>query len=134
MQTSSFNLLFTAINQGLAKRKVMVVAPFSKQVVNVLMCLKRNNLIYGYTISRQRKVIFIFLIFSHNMPIFEHLFIYSSKKRVLEISLIELKKFQNRTQTTLSPILLIRSTRGYLTHLEALKLGVSGRVAGRILL
>jgi hypothetical protein len=134
MRTSVYNTLFTIINQASAGRKTSGKIRYSYDALLLVECLKRNKLIYGYHIDSLRTNIVIFFVLSFNTPLVRHLIIYSSKKRVLEISLIELMKFQNRTKSNISPVLLLLTSQGYMTHPEAIKLGLSGRLVGRFLI
>ena len=69
-----------------------------------------------------------------NLPVFRHLFIYSSKKRVFQISSVEVKKFENRYAARISPLLVLDTNQGYVTHLDALRFNIGGLLFGRVLL
>ena len=134
MHLKSLNLLISRINQALRLKQIQFSTPFSFDALKLLFCLKNNCLIYGYSVDKDNRNISVFLMYYSNLPVFRHLFIYSSKKRVFQISSVEVKKFENRHSARLSPILILDSNQGYITHLDALQANIGGLLFGRVLL
>ena len=135
MKSPTFFLFCARLNQAINLRNSVFTVPYSQLTLKFLYSLKRNHLIHGYQIISKKDitystiyVITIYLIYSGNLPLFSHLFIYSKKKQFLTLSHYSLIKFQKQHQTFLSPIFFLYTNKGFLTQFESIQSGIGGKL------
>jgi ribosomal protein S8 len=128
--TQAIFLAIASINHGTRKYKQDVTVPYSKDVVNLLNCLRRNQLILGFCFFGKNHL----KVFLHTKKVVSHFFIYSSKRQNFQISAVELKKFENRHFLQFSPVYILLTAKGYLSHREASYAGLGGLLFGKLVL
>ncbi len=126
MRPRSFFDFCSQFNHAINRRVLAFTTLYTPDVFCFILCLHNNRIIYGYSIDVRLSRIYIYLIYFLMQPLTRRLLLYSKRKVVKTLSLIELKKFQHGRRSTLQPLLIIQNQFGFLTHLQAIKLRCSG--------
>jgi ribosomal protein S8 len=128
--TQAIFAAIATINHGLRGGSSRIVVPYSKDTLSLLTCLRRNHLILGFSFSGNEH----FVVFLHVRKVASHFLIYSSKRQNFQISAVELKKFENRHFLQCSPVYILLTAKGYLSHFEASHANLGGLLFGKLVL
>jgi ribosomal protein S8 len=129
-QISSHNFL-NVLKLVATNKKLFFFISFSFQIFQIIQVLKDLNFIKSYIIIKKNNKIFIkiYLSYYKQLPLFSALKLLASSSKFFFVSLKSLQLIQKKT---LNSIFLLHTSRGIITHIEALKLKIGGRFLAQL--
>jgi ribosomal protein S8 len=129
LYSHSFNNVLNAVALRYKAKQLAFFYPFSKKNSFLVHFINKNKLIDNYKIIKKKNNFFFFikLLYYKNLQIFKNFKFFTKKTQIFFISIKALKALNKRSG---SSIFLISTSRGLVTHKEALSLGTSGYLIG----
>lgn len=122
-----YNYVINHLHINSAKKSLKFEIVHSRKVFNLLCVFKKLGCLKSFFIFKNNKnlKIRIFIYFYKKSPIFKNFKLISTPSKSFCISLKALKLLHNRTQNSLY---LLSTTKGIITHLEALRFKIGGQL------
>jgi ribosomal protein S8 len=110
-----------------SKKSLYFQILYTKKVFNLVRVFKKLGLIRSFFIIKNKNFYYIkiFNCFYKKFPVCSYWKILSTPSKSFHISLKALRLLHNRTQNS---VYLLSTTRGVITHLDALKFQIGGQL------
>ena len=142
MRRSYFFNFCTHLNQNICRKSLYFNYFYSKKNEFFCIFLRKNKLIYNYTIfsifcSKTLKYILklkLFMVFFGTKPIFRGLFFKRTKKSMITKKLHQIQNICKNRKNNLNPLFILDTNQGFLTHIDAARIKIGGLLLGNIYL
>jgi len=122
--TDTLSNFFSKIKNGCLLRKTKIVQLKSKQIINILNLLIKEGYIRGYKLTLNNNID-VYLKYKNNIPVIKDIKRLSKPSRRLYIKNKDLFKKQKG-------FLILSTSKGFLTDLQAKKLNIGGELICKI--
>lgn len=132
----NFNILinnFNQIQKGFLNKKIYVSLKSTKFLIKILDCIQNEGYILGYSYDKYNKnKIKVYLKYDDNFnPILTKFIPISKPSRKMYITYKILVKYSKYFANDF--ILILSTNKGIITHQQALKLGIGGKVICKLI-
>lgn len=125
----SISYLINLININKMHKNLYFEIIYTKKIYNFLNFLKKHNVIYKYILIKNdnKTKIKIYLYYYKNKTIFNNFKLISKPSHKINTSLHSLRLLDKKSG---SSVFIISTSKGFITHKEALKNQISGYLVG----
>lgn len=124
INTNWYCNLINLIKLSYCMRQDYIYIKFVKKLIPILNLLIKVNYINNYQILTNDTLI-IYLAYKNKAPIWNNLKLYYKQSKYTYINIHKLKKFYHNE---FNKLIIITSSKGLITHEEAIKYNVGGKI------
>jgi ribosomal protein S8 len=131
MISKTYFNFFNILKLHVTNKKLFLTTFFSIKILNVIKILKLINAVRSYYIIKKNNKFFIKIYFFYykQLPILTGLKLLATPSKVFLVSYKSLQLIQKKT---LNSIFLIHTSKGIITHTQALQLKIGGRFLAQL--
>lgn len=122
---------YSLFNLSIKNKKLYFLIPFSLKFLNYSNFFKKLGLIKSFFILKNKKIKFLkicFFFYKH-LPILNYIKLISTSSKIFTISYTSLRLLSKKTKNSL---FLLSTSKGLISHHDALKIKIGGKILFQI--